>query len=336
MEASESKKLALLYVLDILRRETDLDHPLRQEEIGRLLSSRYGITLERKAIGRNLALLREAGYDIPTVAGGSYLGDRDFEPAELRLLIDSVLFSRHINPIQSRTLAERLAALGGKHFAMHRRHVSPSTVAERNKNESSQLFLAIELADEAIERGERLRFDYRKHGIDKRLHKSSEHEVSPYQMLLHNQHYYLMAYSEAYGKIVYYRMDKMAAVRPVALAAIPLRSLPGYEGGIDYGTLSTSFPYLFSEPPVPVTFSCPEWLVDQVVDWFGYGFSLRPSDGRDTVLVTVCVSPAAMEYWALQYARYVRILSPRDLRQRVAATLKSAAAEYEDGGEQTI
>ena len=116
MESSEPKKLALIYILNILKSDTDCDHPMYQEELCEALAARHGVLLERKAIGRNLALLREAGYDIVSTARGYYLGDRDFEPGELRLLIDSVLFSKHINPAQSRALAEKLA-----HVA-HTRH----------------------------------------------------------------------------------------------------------------------------------------------------------------------------------------------------------------------
>ena len=329
MEGTESKKLALIYILEILKSDTDCDHPMYQEDIGATLASRYGVVIERKAVGRNLALLREAGYDIVSCAKGYYLGDRDFEPGELRLLIDSVLFSKHINSSHSRALAEKLAALGGKHFDMHRKHVAPSTVGDRNKNEHSQLFFAIEMADEAIEKGCCLHFEYSKHGPDKKLHKSSEHTVSPYQMMLQNQHYYLMAYTETYRKISYFRMDKMSAVKLLpSVPAVPLRSLPGYEGGLDYRELSSSLPYMFSDPPIPVTFSCAGGVIDQVIDWFGYGIDVRPDEGEDSYLVTVRVTPPAMEYWALQYAKHIRIRAPEDLRRRVGEILAAAARDY--------
>ena len=110
MQSSEPKKLALVYILKILERETDADHPLYQEEIAEILEREYGVALERKAVGRNLSLLAEAGYDVVSTAHGSYLGERALEPSELRLLIDSVLCSKHINAKHSRELAEKLDA----------------------------------------------------------------------------------------------------------------------------------------------------------------------------------------------------------------------------------
>lgn len=64
MNSLEPKKLALLRILQILEEYSDYDHPLKQEEICERLDKEYGIVIERKAIGRNLSLLKEAGYDI--------------------------------------------------------------------------------------------------------------------------------------------------------------------------------------------------------------------------------------------------------------------------------
>ncbi len=329
MQVSEPKKLALIYLLRILEEESDAEHPLTQEALAELLRERHGIFLERKAIGRNLLLLSEAGYDILHTAGGYYLGERTFEPGELRLLIDSVLFSRHINPTQSRALADKLASLGGRYFRTHRNHVAATLAGEGTKNAQSQLFYAIEVADGAIEAGKRISFTYNKYGPDKRLHKSSEHTVSPYRMILQNQHYYLMGYTDTYEKIAFFRMDKMSAVCRLGIPAVPLRTLSGYEGGLDDRELTTGLPYMVAERPVPITFTTPGWLIDQVIDWFGKGAEIKKDGGaEDLYRVRVRASAGAMEYWALQYARYIRILSPSDLRCRVLSALRTAAAEY--------
>ncbi len=325
MEHSEPKKLALLYLLEILKSDTDARHPLRQEALAATLADRYGVFLERKAIARNLALLEEAGYDIAKTSEGYYLRERLFEPSELRLLIDSVLCSRHISPRHSRELAERLAAEGGKHFRARCRNIA--TAAAWDKTEACELFYNIEVADDAIEAGHRLAFSYCRFGPDKRLRPSSHHTVSPYRMLLKNQHYYLMAYSDTYEKIAYFRMDKITAIEELTAAAVPLRSIPGYENGIDEHRLSSALPYMYGDLPVPVVFSATAGILDQVVDWFGTDAEIAPLSEGD-YRVTVRVSPAAMEYWAMQYAKYVRILSPTDLRDRVVENLRAALQSY--------
>lgn len=86
--------------------------PLKQQDIINLLKKNYGIEVERKAIGRNLSFLREMGYEIHSDRKGSYLEDKQFENAELRLLIDSVLSSRHISEKYSKDLIDKLVNLG--------------------------------------------------------------------------------------------------------------------------------------------------------------------------------------------------------------------------------
>lgn len=123
MDSLEPKKLALIHILQILERYTDCDHLLKHDEIVKKLESDYGIVVERKAIGRNLSLLKEAGYDIETTKKGSYLASRLFEDSELRLLSDSVLSSRHITAKHSKELIEKLTTLSNKYFKSHIKNV---------------------------------------------------------------------------------------------------------------------------------------------------------------------------------------------------------------------
>ena len=62
MESFEPKKLALIRIWQILKEYSDYDHPLTQDDIARHLENDYGIVIERKAISRNISLLKEAGY----------------------------------------------------------------------------------------------------------------------------------------------------------------------------------------------------------------------------------------------------------------------------------
>ena len=116
MESFEPKKLALIRILQILEKHSDYNHPLKHEKIVELLNSEYGLVIERKAIGRNISLLNEAGYDIETTKKGSYLAERTFEDSELKLLIDGVLSSAHVTPKQSKDLIEKLCAQSNKYF----------------------------------------------------------------------------------------------------------------------------------------------------------------------------------------------------------------------------
>jgi predicted DNA-binding transcriptional regulator YafY len=325
MDSLEPKKLALIRILQILKQYTDFDHPLKHDEIVKKLEIDYGIAVERKAIGRNLSLLKEAGYEIETTKKGSYLASRLFEDSELRLLSDSVLASRHIAAKHSKELIEKLATLSNKYFKTHIKNVY--SVNDWNKSENVALFYNIEIIDEAIEKRRKIRFEYNKYGADKKLHRSAVHIVTPYQMILHNQRYFLMAFQEKWQHIRYFRLDRITNIELLDDTATDIKKIDGYRNGIDYKQFSSALPYMFSDEPEQITFSIrDEWMIDQVVDWFGYDFKVEQIDNQ--FIVTVKASLNAMEYWGMQYLNNVEILTPDSLRERIARNILTAREKY--------
>ncbi len=324
MEGFEHKKLALLRVLEILQNYSDCDHPLKQEDIIEYLLSDYGIEVERKTIGRNLALLKEAGYEIESTKQGSYLAARTFEDSELRLLIDGVLASKHITAQHSKELINKLCGLSNKYFRRHVKNIY--SVNDWGKTDNQALFYNIEIIDEAIESGKMVQYDYNKFGADKCLHKSSFQRVSPYQLILHNQRYYLMGYSKYWEHMVYHRLDHITNIKVSDRDAIPIRDVEGYKNGINYQELTTAMPYMYNDKPERIVFTASEKTIDHVIDWFGKEVEIKPNGEK--MLFTLYASPKAMLYWAVQYADEVEILKPLSLREDIKAFLNKAVDKY--------
>ncbi len=326
MESFEPKKLALIRIWQILKEYSDCDHTLTQDDIAQHLVSEYGIVIERKAISRNISLLKEAGIEIESRRAGSYLAERAFEDSELKLLIDGVLCSKHITAKHSKDLIDRLCGLSNKFFRSHVKNVY--SVNEWSKTDNQALFYNIELVDIAIEQNRRIAYDYNKIGIDKKLHKSSYQVVSPYQLILHNQRYYLMAYSEFWGNMVFHRLDRITNMKISHKKATPIRSVPGYENGIDYKELSSAMPYMYSDTPEWIKLIADACIVDQIVDWFGTDVRMSTLEDQDKVSVEIKASPNAMEHWAMQYINHVEIISPESLRNRIKEALESGLSKY--------
>lgn len=326
MDNLEPKKLALLRILQILEDETDREHPYTQAQIIKRLAEKYDITVERKAVGRNLSLLKEAGFGIESTKAGSFFDDRTFEQSELRLLVDSILCSRYINKKHSEDLIEKIVALGGKNFKSHVKHIY--SVGKWSKSDNIEFFYNIEIADEAIEKAKQITFHYNKFDETARLKKTYRQIVSPYQMILHNQRYYLMAYNEYWKNMAFYRMDKITDVEILDKPQTPIKSVPGYKNGIDYKDLATSRPYLYADKAEKIVVACDKALMDDVVDWFGNGVSVRKGN-EGQIVVTLYASKDAMLYWALQYGKRAKVLEPEDLVQKIKQTLEDVLKSYE-------
>ena len=325
--ANEPKKMALIRTWDILKTHSDYEHPLTQAEIKSHLKKDYGISIERKAVSRNLSLLKEMGVEIESNRKGSYIDVRDFEDSELHMLIDGVLSSKHISTTHSKNLISKLCGLSNKYFKSCVKNIT--SVDDWSKTDNQELFLNIELVDEAIANKRQVKFDYNKYDIDKKLHKSSVQYVSPYQLILHNQRYYLMGHSEYWKNMVYLRMDHITNMEITENKATPIRSIKGYENGIDYKLIATAMPYMYSDEPVRVTFVASVDIIDQIVDWFGHEAKIsRVKDDESKVKVVIKASPLAMEHWVMQYANFVEVVSPKSLRDKIGKSLKTAAKKY--------
>lgn len=325
MSGLESKKMAFIRILQILQKYSDCDHPLTQSKIAYYLENDYGIILERKAISNNIRSLMEAGYEIVSGHTGAYLEAREFEDEELRMLIDGVLSSKHISAKHSKDLIEKLSSLSSIYFKSHIKNVF--SVNDWSKTDNHSLFYNIEVVDKALERKLQIKFDYNKYGTDKKLHKSFSNRVTPYQLILHNQRYYLMCYNEYFKNITYYRVDHITNIRIDEKPATLLTDIPGYERGINYKEIASAMPYMYADKPQTVDFIASRSIVDQIIDWFGKDVKFTDLD-ENRVTVSLKSSINAMEYWAMQYLNHVEIVKPAALREKIKENLQNAVAKY--------
>lgn len=243
------------------------------------------------------------------------------------MLIDGILSSKHITAKHSKDLIERICGLSNRYFKSNVKYIH--SVNDWSKTDNQALFLNIELIEEAIEHGYQLHYNYNKYEMDKKLHKSSQQYVSPYQMILHNQRYYLMAYSEYWGNMVFHRLDHITDMSiETDKKATPLKNIKGYENGVNYKELATAMPYMYPGSLEQITFIADVGIIDHVVDWFGKSVDMFKTDDENKVKVVVKASPIAMEYWALQYANRVEVIAPKSLREKIEDSLEEALKKY--------
>ena len=153
-----------------------------------------------------------AGGETETLYTNWYY-EHDFSDAELRLLIDGVIFSRNIPRRQAGELIGRVERLGSSFFADRTGNI---TAAERDLPENKELFLTIEVLDEAIEKKRKVSFMYNDFGVDKKMHprcsggRPREYIVNPYRIVAANGNYYLVCNYDKYDNLANYRIDMLA------------------------------------------------------------------------------------------------------------------------------
>ena len=112
--AVQNNKKRILCLMEILLHQTDEDHILNASDLAEILKNKYGIEADRRTIYTEVAVLQDFGLDVVQVRGktkGYYIGSRDFEFAEVKLLVDTVQSSKFITEKKSRELIGKLEQL---------------------------------------------------------------------------------------------------------------------------------------------------------------------------------------------------------------------------------
>lgn len=340
MDTTQPKKLLILNLLALLKQHTDAEHRLSQQELAALLEQEYGMKADRKTIRRSLLDLIEAGYDLDytettrtnsrgeeeTLLTDWYL-QHPFTESELRLLIDSLLFSKHIPYSQCKELVQKLEGLSSRHFRSHTGYVR--TLPDSAPN-NRQLFYTIEILDEAIRKNRQVAFCYQTYGTDRRLHrrldasgKPREYIINPYQMAAVNGRYYLICNYDKYDDVSNYRLDRIAGIRLLDTPAKNRAKVRGLEHGLDLPRHMAEHIYMLPGGSIPVRFRANKCILNDLMDWFG---PIRFFNEReDTVDAAVTVNREAMLCWAMQYGRFVEVLTPADLRKELCEAFREAA-----------
>lgn len=362
MHSVQPKKMLILNILDILQKYTDDNHTLSQKDIIDKLANEYDMVVDRRSIRTNIINLMDFGYNIQyeeivrkvplkdskgktvcnpktgekemeeTYIWSDFRLIREFEDSELRLLIDSLLFSRHIPYNQCKTLVEKIEGLSSENFRSRVKYIS---TMPNDKTDNKNLFLNIDLIDEAIATKKKIKFKYLEYDTDKKMHvKKREdgseriYKITPYQMAAREGKYYLICNYDKYDNISNYRIDRIKDIEITDEKARPFKELKGANKVDLYlSDYMRKHPYMYSSDDVQATFWITRAMIGDVIDIFGTSVDFADAD-ENGVTVTTTTNERAMKQFALNYAPDVIVLRPERLRSEIVEHLKRAVKAY--------
>lgn len=323
-----TKKMLNILILEILRHYSDEEHHLTQQEIMRKLQSDYGIKgTDRRTVRDNVQSLIDMGYGIENESDdGYYMYEREFDDAELRLLIDSVLFSKTISDTAAKRLIKKLKSFGNIYFDTKVSHVKLTSILNRTDNKS--VLYNVSAINEAMDQKKKITFRYNRYGTDFKMHdQGKQYIMNPYQMVASNGNYYLLGNIDKYDNVTYYRIDKMSKVEILDEKIKPSEEIKGIEGHLDLPKHMAEHIYMLYGDSVTATIKTSTGMMDVLVDWFGRNFRIIENK-NDEIIINVKCNERALFYWALQYGPSVEILGPEHFRMRIADEVEAMAKKY--------
>ena len=349
MSPENGKKAIILYILQILRRYTDAEHTMTQQQIADKLRSDYGLEVNRATIRRNLSDLMDAGYEIQytevvrshtdkksgekeeNVIYTDLYYEHEFTEAELHMLIDGLLFSRSVPYRQRKQLIGKLGRLSSSYFSQRMNHVHCMSA---DSPQNPELFHTIDILDEAITERKQIRITYNYYGTDMKLHPGKNADgtvkrqtLNPYQMIASEGRYYLICNNDHYSTVSNYRIDRITDIELLETPVKPKNQVEGLEDGLNLQDYVYQNLNMFSGRAEEVEFIIQKSAVSLVIDFFGkYVRFHEQEDG--TVSCRLLVSTEAMKHWAVEYAGMVRVISPESLVEEIREELRKANRLY--------
>ena len=327
MPKSANQKLKLLYLMQYLVQKSDENHPLTiQQMIDEL--ARHDIKAERKTLYDDIEALRLFGLDIVqsrSKTTGYYVGGRDFEVPELKLLVDSVQSSKFITEKKTLSLIKKIEGLASAYDAqLLQRQVY---VRNRVKSMNESIYYNVDTIQDAIDQGRQITFHYFDWGLDgTRVYRDKDYTASPYGLCQDNENCYLLAHSPRHG-ITSYRVDRMAQIQILEASRIPCPELTG-KNLYDYAARRF---HMFAGEEVAVKLRFHRSLTNVVMDRFGQNTMLFP-DGEDHFVFTVNVDESPMFLsWILGFGNKAEILYPDRIKEACKALCREVLEQY--GGE---
>ena len=332
MPKGNNSKLKLSYLAKIMLEQTDEEHGLTLPQIIEELE-RYDVTAERKSIYADFADMRDKlGIDIIQQKVGRetyyYVGSRDFEVAEIKLLIDAIQSSKFITEKKSNELIKKIKGLVSKHQAAQlQRQVY---VHGRIKTMNESIYYNVDTLHAAIAKNSKIKFRYCGWYTNKKLvplHNGDFFVVSPWALTWDDEYYYLVAYDQLSESIKHYRVDKMVQISVLE----EKRDGKAFFDSFDMAVYSKVNFGMYHGEIKKVHISFPNYMVGVFIDRFGKDIAIHPAEGENRSRIAVDIAVSKQFFgWIASLGRWVKIEGPEDVVSQMKEFADKLAAVYQE------
>ncbi|MBQ9870878.1 MAG: WYL domain-containing protein [Eubacterium sp.] len=324
-----NQKLKMLYLAKIMQEQTDENHPLTMPEIITKLEH-YDIEATRKTIYDDFELLSDYGIEIIKEQKGSktyyFCGSREFEAAEVKMIVDAIASSKFITAKKSKELIGKMEHMLSDYDA----RVLDRTVyvSGRVKNMNTSAFYTVDVIQSAIANDRRITFQYfswNAKGEKELRHGGKIYDISPWALVWDNENYYLVGYDAEVSDIKHFRVDKMLKT---AETDRPREGRKRFQQE-DKEFYTRKHFRMFRGKEERVTLLCKNEIANVVVDHFGTDILLQKVDDEHfRTKVTVVISDQFLG-WVVALGGDVVIESPESARDRMRLLLEMNGTNYE-------
>ena len=328
MAKGRNQKLKLLYLTKIFMEKTDESHALTLAEITSLLNG-YEVTADRKTLYLDFEELKHYGLDIISEQRSKtvvyYLASRDFELAELKLLVDSAQSSKFITEKKSNSLIKKLESLVSEHESkqLHRQVITSGRVKTMNES----ILINVDSIHSAINNNRQISFQYFQWTPDKQRelrHNGQRYTISPWHLVWDNENYYMIGYDSDSEMIKHFRVDKMLRISSGNEKREGLKKMKEF----NIATYSRTLFGMLGGESTRVTLQCHNSMAGVIIDRFGKDTVMLRHDDEHFIAYVEVVPSDQFLGWIIGLSSYVQIMEPSSVVKQIKDLLSKQMELY--------
>lgn len=331
MARQPHQKLKLLYILDILKKHSDEEHPLNASQIAEKLSL-YGIEAERKSIYDDILCLEIYGTDIIKSSNkqGWFIGSREFEIPEINLLCDAVKSADFISASKTRELISKLNNMLSEN---DRQKQSSVFFDPKLKCKNEEIYYTIDKLNTAIKNEKQVKLKYSSRFFSNNREvekKTKEMLINPYALTWQDDHYYLVGNYAKYNNLIHLRVDRMSSVEICETASRHFSDVSEYTDYFDIADYTEKLFLMHTGELYDVEFCCNKAVTEQVLDRFGEDIFIKNVTEDSFSFKTKLTLSEALVTWILNFGENMTVKSPERLKEMIKLRIKNVLKNYED------
>jgi predicted DNA-binding transcriptional regulator YafY len=307
----------ILYILNVLKEYSDEDHMLSIDEIKDYISDIYEVEIDPRTIRRNINLLKEKfDYDIVTwqeSRKGYYLiknPDIDFEPGEIRAIIDTFSYSTFIPKTVSKEIIDKCKRMQNvyENERLKDYHVYSDSVKTQNR----EIVKNIEDITDAIYKKKKISFDYFKYELNPNINNvnTGQRKISPYAIIYQLQQMYVVGLKDGKTNLYTYRIDRMKNIE------ILDEKINESITNDDVEKFVKSTVSMFGNSSQEIEVICDNQLLDNVVDLFGESAIIKKYDNNKFKL-TLNKDLEGFKRYVLTNLDMIEVVKPLELKKEI-------------------
>ena len=333
MAKKSNQKLKTLYVLDVLKKYSDEEHPLNAADIIKHLEEK-GVLAERKSVYDDVATLEYYGADIiktDTPKVGWFIGEKEFETPEIFLLCDAVQSAKFISAKKTRELINKLNSMLSVYESDRRNKGVFFSLSEKSGNE--EIYYNIDKINKGIEENRQIKIKYFQRKFDKNRAVSGvskEMVINPYALCWQDDHYYLIGNYEKYDNLIHLRLDRIRSAELLHTKSRHFSEVSEYKDFFDTAHYTEKLFGMFSGKTESVKLWCKRDITEQVLDRFGENIFITDVTEEGFKFKVDAVLSDALVTWIINYGDKLKVESPTVLKDMVKKRAREVLALYEE------